>query len=84
MHVGRAHEQRAERPLDPRPRAPRNSLQRHQHRQRPDLAHEARQEALVRFFGNPGPPEQLGDEEHVGGDGEEVCLEGAEAGGFEL
>ena len=70
MHVGRAHEQRAERPLDPRARVSGNGLQGHEDWQRPDLAHEARQEALVRLFGDPGPPEQLRDEEHGGGDGE--------------
>ena len=55
VHVGRAHEQRAERPLDPRPRAAGNGLQRYQYRQRPDLAHEARQEALVGLLRDPGP-----------------------------
>ena len=84
MHVGRAHEQRAERPLDPRPRFSGNGLQRHEDWQRPDLAHEARQEALVRLLRDPGPEEQPHDEEHVGGDGEEIRLKGAEAGGFEL
>ena len=32
VHIGRAHEQRAERPLDPGPRASGDSLQRHEYR----------------------------------------------------
>ena len=59
-------------------------LQRNQYRQAPDLADETGQQALVRLLGHPDPEEQLQDEERVGGDGEEVRFEGAEAGGLEL
>lgn len=84
VHVRRSDEKRAQGPFHPRSRILRNRLQGDQYGQRPDLAHESGQEALVRLLGHPGPEEQPGDEEHVGGDGEQVGCEGAEAGGFEL
>ena len=84
MHVGRSDQQRAQRPLDPRPRALGDRLQRNEEGQRPDLADETGQEALVRLLRHPGPEEELDDEDDVGGDGEEVGRKGAEAGGFEL
>lgn len=84
VHIGRADKQRAQRPFHPRPRVPGDGLQGDQDRQRPDLADETGQEALIRLLGHPGPPEQLHDEEHVSGYGEQVGFEGAEAGGLEL
>ncbi|KAH9810122.1 hypothetical protein Tdes44962_MAKER01096 [Teratosphaeria destructans] len=53
-------------------------------REGPELAEDAEEEALVELFGEPGPEEELDDEEDVGGDCEEVGAEGAEAEGFEL
>ena len=84
MDVRGPDQQGAQSPLDPRPRAVGDGLERDEDGQRPDLADEAGQEALVRLLRDPGPEEQLRDEEHVGGDGEQVRLEGAEAGSLEL
>ena len=84
MHVRRPNQERAQSPLDPRPRVRRDRLERNQDRERPELAHETDEEALVRLLRDPGPEEQLQDEEHVGGYGEQIRLKGAEAGGLEL
>ena len=84
MHIRRPDQQCAQRPPGPVACLLRDRLQRHQQRERPDLADQARNEALVRFLGDPSPPEELDDEKHVGGDGEEVGLKGIEADGFKL
>ena len=84
MDVGRADQQRAERPFDPRARLGLNGLERDEDREGPDLADEAGEETLVRLLGHPGPEEQAYDEEHVGGYREQIRLKGTEAGGFEL
>ena len=78
------HQQRAEGPFRPRAGLGGNLLQGDEDGQRPDLAGQADEEALVRLLGRPGPEEQLQDEEHVGGNGQQIRLEGTEADGFEL
>lgn len=60
----------------------RQDLERDEQGQHPDLGDEADEEALVAFLRHPGPEEELDDEEGVGGDGEEVGLEGVEAEGL--
>ena len=84
VHIRRSDKQRAQRPFHPRPRLAIDSLQRDEDRQRPNLADETGQEALIRLLRHPRPEQQLHDEEHVRGYGEQVRFERAEAGGFEL
>lgn len=84
VDIGRSDQQGAQRPFHPRPGPLGDGLQRNQDGQRPELADETGQKALVRLLGYPGPEEQLHDEEHVRGYGEQVRFKGAEAGGFEL
>ena len=50
----------------------------------PKLAEEPEKEALVYPLGEPGPEEELDDEEDVGRDCEKVGFEGSEAEGAEV
>ena len=50
-------------------------LERNQQWDRPHLAHQPNQESLIDFLGKPGPELELEDEEHGGGDHEQVGVE---------
>jgi hypothetical protein len=83
VDVGRSDEEDRERVAAPAacPRA--KEFEDDQEGKTPKLGGEAGEKALVGFLGEPGPEEEVDDEENIGGDGEEICLEGGEIEGLD-
>jgi hypothetical protein len=82
VDVGRADEEDREHVAAPAVCARAEEFEDDQEGETPKLGGEAGEEALVGFLGEPGPEEEIDDEENVGGDGEEICLEGGEIEGL--
>lgn len=84
MDVGRADEQDRQGVLAPVARVSGDELEGDEDGERPDLRGETKEEALVDLLREPGPEEQLDDEENVGWNAEQVGLERGEVERTEL
>ena len=83
MHIRVRDQQRTQRILDPRVRAGGKGDECREEDDPPDLRDETREGALVDLLAEVGDGEDGADPDDLGGDREQVGVEGGEAEGFE-
>ena len=62
----------------------RKTLECDQERQHPDLTDQAKQKTLINLLRDPGDPQQIDDEDDIGGNAEKVRFKGSEARCFKV